>query len=146
MLRYGALAGSLVIATSVLACGGAEPARIDPAQRPQTPRPAPTSGDAASSEAAAGDEAAADAEPTPFEIQTFNVAECDSYIKKYLACIEGHIPSEQRRGWMESLAANQTRWRTLAAMKEGRVALSLACKAAASASKEALAVDYGCEF
>ena len=80
------------------------------------------------------------------KITPFGVPECDTYVKKYLACVEGRVPAQQRGALLEAFEANRTKWRALAAMREGAVALALACRTAALKSKEALSVDYGCEF
>jgi hypothetical protein len=97
-------------------------------------------------ETSAGEVAAPDVESTPSEVKPYGIAECDTYVAKYLACIEGRVPEDQRAGWLASLEANRVRWKGLAAMQQGSLALRLACKAASQVSKEALAVDYGCEF
>jgi len=130
-------------------CGGSsQPARETPAPTPAsaaTPLPAPELTPTAA-ETPGAEAASPDAESTPFEVKSYGVPECDAYVKQYLACIEGRVPEEQRAGWLASLEANRVRWNGLAAMQQGSLALKLACKAASQVSKEALAVDYGCEF
>ena len=83
---------------------------------------------------------------TPASIPEFGVPECDKYVKKYLACVEGHVTDTQKEELTAAFEANLLKWRALSVMKEGKLALSLACKAAAAAAKENLTVEYGCEF
>lgn len=92
--------------------------------------------------------ASSDAAATPgaLVITPFGVPDCDNYIKKYMACVDGKVTEGQKAALMEQFAANQTKWRALSTMREGAVALSLACRAANQKAKEELAVEYGCEF
>ena len=61
-------------------------------------------------------------------------------------CVEGKVSGEQKERLMEAFEANRTKWRALATMREGAIALGLACRAAAQKSREELTVDYGCDF
>ena len=79
-------------------------------------------------------------------VTPFGVPDCDNYVKKFMACVDGKVTPDQKAALMEQFAANQTKWRALSTMREGAVALSLACRAANQKSKEELAVEYGCEF
>lgn len=79
-------------------------------------------------------------------ITRFGVPDCDDYVKKYLDCVEGKVSGEQKEQLMEAFEANRTKWRALATMREGAIALGLACRAAAQKSREQLTVDYGCDF
>ena len=144
------LATVLVVAS--LACDR-EPKRELPAAPPAPVAGAAVTADASTEESAqpledAATEAAESVAPAPEapKITPFGVPECDSYVKKYLACVEGRVPAEQRAGLIAAFEANRTKWRALAAMREGAIALALACRTATLKSKEALSVDYGCEF
>jgi hypothetical protein len=77
---------------------------------------------------------------------SFGVPECDTYVTKYLACLEGKVPADQRDKLAEAFEANRTKWRAMSTTREGAMALSVTCKAATEKAKEALSVDYGCEF
>ena len=85
-------------------------------------------------------------EATPQPVVTYGVPECDNYVKKYLTCIETHVPADQRHGWLATFEANRARWKSLWSMREGKLALGLACKSALEMSRQALVVDFGCEF
>ncbi len=73
------------------------------------------------------------------------VPECDDYISKYERCINSKVP-EMARGALKT-AFDQTRasWKAAAATPEGKQGLAMGCKAAADASKQAVAA-YGCEM
>lgn len=104
---------------------------------------------AAQATAASGEETgapAASSAPAPPGITSFGVPDCDEYVKKYLECVEGKVSPEQREQLMAAFEVNRTKWRALATMREGAVALGLACRAARQKSKEDLTVEYGCEF
>ena len=85
-------------------------------------------------------------EPQSTKVTPFGVSECDNYVKQFLACVDGKVSGEQRDALMAGFEANRTKWRALSTMREGAVALGIACRAAAQKSRESLTVDYGCEF
>ncbi|MEO8362055.1 MAG: hypothetical protein ABI672_18650 [Vicinamibacteria bacterium] len=96
--------------------------------------------------APAEEEAAATPAVGAVAITAFGVPECDKYVKQFLGCVEGHVTGEQKDKMMEAFDANRVKWRAMASMREGAIALSVACRAAAQKSKDELTVDYGCEF
>lgn len=137
-----------IVTSTAFACDRAsksEPAPLAPppsvAGVESAEAPQPSSGEGAPEPA----ESTVAASEAP-KITPFGVPECDTYVKQYLACVEGRVPPEQKGALLEAFEANRTKWRALAAMREGAVALTIACRTAAQKSKEALAVDYGCEF
>ena len=71
------------------------------------------------------------------------VPECDDYLNKYQACVEGKVP-EAARGALK-LSIDQTRavWRTAAANPASKEGLATACKQAREASKTSMSA-YGC--
>jgi hypothetical protein len=79
-------------------------------------------------------------------VTNFGVPECDAYVSKYMACVEGKVTGEARDQLLATFEANRTKWRAMSTMREGAVALGLACRAALQKAKEELVVDYGCEF
>ena len=101
-----------------------------------------TSAEGESAGASIGTAAAADAS----SITAFGVPECDKYVTQFLACVEGRVSGEQKATMMEAFDANRVKWRAMSTIREGAVALTVACRAVAQKSKEELAVDYGCEF
>lgn len=76
----------------------------------------------------------------------FGVPECDTFVTKYLACVEIRVPLDQQPRLMADLQENRAKWRQLATMPQGGVALSLACRTMAQRVKADLTVDFGCEF
>lgn len=98
--------------------------------------PAPTVGAPAAS-APAASPASADLE--------FGVAECDEYVKRYLACVESKVPEAVRGPIRASLEQTRTAWRQAAMTPEGRTGLAQACSIANEAAKTAMAA-YGCSF
>jgi hypothetical protein len=83
---------------------------------------------------------AATASATP----EFGVAECDDYVKKYLACLDRMAPDARTlaRG-----AFDQTRatWKQAASTDQGRAALATTCRAASDAAAPAMRAQ-GCSW
>ncbi len=130
----------LVLVVFCLACGSGPRGEPAPAAAPIEP-----ADDAVQAADAEGSAAAV----APVEVRAvtpFGVPECDAYVKKYLACVEGRVSGEHKERLIEAFEANRTKWRALSAMREGAVALALSCRAAAQKSKEQLTVEYGCDF
>ena len=75
----------------------------------------------------------------------FGVAECDEYVKKYLACVESKVPEAVRGPIRASLDQTRTAWRQAAMTPEGRTGLAQACSMANESAKTAMAA-YGCSF
>jgi hypothetical protein len=122
--------------------------------KPEPPPPAPAvsappqaaAADAGES-APPGEEASAPTTAPEIPVITpYGVPECDNYVKKFTACLEAKVSPEQWGPLLAGFEASRAKWRALATMREGALALGLACKAAAQKSKEELAVDYGCDF
>ena len=125
----------LVLVLAALACDRA------PKNQPAPPVPAPSV-----QPPVAATESEGATPPEADRITRFGVPDCDNYVKKYLDCVEGKVSGEQKKQLMEAFEANRTKWRALATMREGAIALGLACRAAAQKSREELTVDYGCDF
>ncbi len=93
--------------------------------KPAAPAPAPTQPVAA---------------PTASSI---GVAECDDYLNKYEACVNGKVPEAARASLKQSLDATRGAWKSAAATPAGKEGLASACKQAYDASKAAMS-QYGC--
>ena len=124
-----------------MACGNAP--KPDPSATAAPP--------AAVAAATAAEAATAAAEGSPADAGVINVTpygvpECDNYVKKFTACIESKVTGPDKDKLLEGFEANRTKWRALATMQQGAVALGLACRAANQKAKEELSVEYGCEF
>jgi hypothetical protein len=118
----------VVLAAFGVACGDSKPMEA-PAAAAASPQPA-----------------AAAPETVAATVTSFGVPECDTYVTKYLACVEGKVPADQKDKLVEAFEANRAKWRAMSTTKEGAMALSVTCKAASEKAREALSVDYGCEF
>jgi len=146
---------ALAILVAVLpACGSApREASAPPAADPAV-QPAP--GDAGGSEAVSSDvaetrqDAAAPGEdpsmPKPPPLTPLGVPECDKFVGKYVACVNLHVPADQKERVMGELHVHRARWRELEKMQDGKLAASLSCRGVAQRLKGDLTVDYGCEF
>jgi hypothetical protein len=71
------------------------------------------------------------------------VAECDDYLTKYEACINGKVPEAQRVTFKQTLDQTRAAWKSVAASAGGKEGLATACKQAHDGSKAAMA-QYGC--
>ncbi len=111
-----------------MACGAAPP----------VPPPA--------SAAASSGPAVTDPETEPPPLMPFGVPECDSFITRYVACVELRVPADLQARLMDELHEHRGKWRELAKMEQGRLAVGLSCRGVAQRLKGGLTVDYGCEF
>ena len=75
----------------------------------------------------------------------FGVAECDQYIRKYLACVDGKVPEAARAMMRQSLDQTKAAWKQAAATPQGKTGLAAACSQADANSKQAMQA-YGCEW
>jgi len=113
------------IALGCYACGSSAAPPVPPAPAPAaSSAPAP----AASASAASG----------------FGVAECDDYMKKYLACIDRLAPAAQGQA-RQVLEQSRAAWKQAAATEQGRAALATTCKAASDAAATAMRAQ-GCAW
>jgi len=109
-----------------MACGGGE----------KTPPPATT---ATTPAAAAGGTSVAVA------AGDFGVPECDSYMQKYVSCIESKVPEAGRAMLKQGLDQTKAAWKQAAATPAGKAGLAQACTQAAAAAKQAMGA-YGCAW
>lgn len=84
--------------------------------------------------------------PAPPPLMPFGVPECDNFVKKFVACVDLHVPADRRQGLMDELNENRDKWREMARLQQAAVAQGLACRGYAQRVKGDLTVDYGCEF
>jgi hypothetical protein len=114
-----------VTALACAACGNSAP----------PPPPAATSSPAASASAAPASSSAAG---------EFGVAECDDYMKKYLACVDKLAPGAQAAA-RQGLEQSRLAWKQAAATEQGRAALASTCKAASESAAPAMRAQ-GCAW
>ena len=73
------------------------------------------------------------------------VPECDDYIAKYEACVNGKVPEMARAQFNSAMKTARDAWRKAAATPEGKAGLAAACKQATEQAKTSMK-SYGCEF
>jgi hypothetical protein len=74
----------------------------------------------------------------------FGVAECDDYMKKYLACIDKLSPTAQPQA-REALEQSRNSWKAAAVTEQGRAMLATTCKAASDSAGPVLRAQ-GCSW
>ena len=73
------------------------------------------------------------------------VPECDDYIAKYEACINGKVPEMARAQFNSAMKSARDAWRQAASTPQGKAGLAAACKQATEQAKTSMK-SYGCEF
>jgi hypothetical protein len=116
----------LYIAASSLSCGGGAP-QSSPQPPATTVAPAAT---AALSDTAAGE---------------FGVPECDSYFRKYKACLDTKVPESVKPMLKQTFDQTATAWRQAAATPQGKAGLASGCIQAEAMAKQSMAA-YGCTW
>ena len=119
----------LALVLGAIACGG-EQSAPPPATTATTAAAAPAATMAPATTVAAGD---------------FGVPACDSYMKKYMACIDSKVPEQARAMMRQSLDQTKAQWKQAASTPQGRDGLTMACGQAEAAAKQATAA-YGCTW
>lgn len=99
------------------------PAAATPAAPPPPPPVAPTGSTASAGEV--------------------GIAECDDYLNKYEACLNGKVPEAARAALQQSLEATRDAWRQAAGQAQGADALRNACVQAHESTRSSLQA-YGC--
>ncbi len=75
----------------------------------------------------------------------FGVPECDSYMKKYVACLDSKVPEAMRAPLKQAFDQQKAAWKQAAATPEGRAALATGCTQAETAARQSMA-GYGCQW
>jgi hypothetical protein len=121
-MRTGlALAAVAAAAFVNVACGDKPPApAASPAAAPATTVAAPATSD-------------------------FGVPECDTYMKKWLACVDSKVPEAYRAPYRTQIEQSKAQWKLAASTPEGRAGLATACTQSLEAMKMALA-SYNCSW
>ncbi len=83
--------------------------------------------------------------PTISAEAPFGVAECDDYVAKYLACLEGSMPESARPAARDALQKTREAWHRAAQGPHAAEALKVGCTQAVEATRQAYA-RYGCTF
>jgi hypothetical protein len=117
---------SMFVFVTVLTCSACGNSAAPPAVATSS---APAASSAPASSVAAGE---------------FGVAECDDYMKKYLACVDKLAPAAQSAA-RQGLEQSRVAWKQAAATEQGRAALATTCKAASDAAAPAMRAQ-GCAW
>ena len=75
----------------------------------------------------------------------FGVPECDSYMKKYLACVDSKVPDMARPALKQALDQQKAAWKQAASTPQGRAALATGCSQAEATAKQSMTA-YGCQW
>jgi hypothetical protein len=75
----------------------------------------------------------------------FGVPECDSYMKKYIGCIETKVPEAARAAMRQGLDLTKAGWKQAASTPAGKAGLAQACTQAEASAKATMAA-YGCQW
>ncbi len=73
------------------------------------------------------------------------VAECDEYIQKYEACLNGKVPAAAQATYKQSLDTMRTTWKKAAETPQGKAALAQGCKTALETAKTSMS-SFGCTW
>lgn len=73
------------------------------------------------------------------------VPECDEYLTKYEACVQGKVPESMRATFSQSMNQMRDAWKQAAATPEGKQGLAMGCKQALDAAKQSMTA-YGCQW
>jgi hypothetical protein len=73
------------------------------------------------------------------------VAECDSFISKYEACVSKNVPANQQQGLFSQLGQLRSAWRQAAQDPTARATLPQQCTDMAQRLGQQLS-GYGCRF
>jgi hypothetical protein len=73
------------------------------------------------------------------------VPECDEFLTKYEACIQGKVPESVRATFAQSMAQARDGYRQAAAVPAAKATLAASCKQALDATKQAMAA-YSCQW
>jgi hypothetical protein len=127
-MRFSLRAVAIVsVASLAFACGGGS----------QTSQPSPS--------AAPGTTAAAPAAGAPtVAAGDFGVPECDSFMKKWVACLD-KVPEAARTAARQTLDQTKAAWQQAASTPEGKSALAATCTQMESTTKQAMSA-YGCQW
>jgi hypothetical protein len=73
------------------------------------------------------------------------VAECDEYIQKVEACLNGKVPESARAIVKTNLDTMRTAWKKAAETPQGKAGLAQGCKQALDQAKTTMG-SYGCSW
>ena len=122
--RRPALTAALLALGFTLACAKSEAPSAAPAPKSEAPKAAALAAPAADST---------------------GVAECDTYLRNYTACLDSKVPEASRAAMRAGFDQTRAAWKAAAANPAGKDALRQGCIQATEAAKAALK-PYGCDW
>jgi hypothetical protein len=75
----------------------------------------------------------------------FGVPECDSYMKKYVACLDAKVPEAMRAPLKQAFDQQKAAWKQAASTPEGRAGLAMGCTQAETMARQSM-TPYGCQW
>jgi hypothetical protein len=75
----------------------------------------------------------------------FGVPECDSFMKKYIACIDSKVPDAARGPFRQAMEQQKTALQQAASTPQGKAALAEACTRAEATAKQSMSA-YSCQW
>ncbi len=122
------------VAACTVACGGPAPQATTTTTQPGYTAPAttnvPPAATATLSTTAAGE---------------FGVPECDSYMRKYKACLDSKVPENVKAMLQSTFDQTAAAWRQAAATPQGKAGLATGCVQAESMARQSMSA-YGCTW
>jgi hypothetical protein len=79
------------------------------------------------------------------QIPSTGVQACDTYIHRYITCVQSKMPPNTRDIVMKSLVTMVQAWRKAAATPSGRKGLAQACQTAMQTAKKTMQ-GFGCQW
>jgi hypothetical protein len=86
-----------------------------------------------------------ESKPATASAGDIGVPECDDYLKKYQACIDGKVPESGRATVRQALDQTKAAWKQAASTPQGKAGLATGCKMAHDTAKTAMGA-YGCTW
>ena len=77
--------------------------------------------------------------------EEIGIAECDSYVRKYEACLADKVPVEAQARLRKELDDQVKQWRASATDTFARTNVADQCRSAMATAKKSMA-GYGCDF
>ena len=89
--------------------------------------------------------AAASARVNTSQENEIGIAECDSYIRNYEACLVDKVPEDKRESLRATLDQQRKRWQDSVTAGEDHAKIKGQCETEMESAKRALG-EYGCAF
>lgn len=81
----------------------------------------------------------------PGDLPNLNIASCDDYIQKFIACVSENIPEETKAMLLAALEQSKIQWRQALSSGMAPEVVSQSCLAALETAKQTMA-QYSCSW